>query len=101
MKTKQFLKTNEQLLVTHADKGNITVVLNLSYDGQMFELLNDISTYKKVHNPENMLKKNTFRIIDFWRSKGYLGDNLKRKDILCENTNLPRIYGLPKIHKQN
>ena len=68
----------------------------------MLELLNDISTYgKKVDNPENMLKKNTFKIMNFWRTKGYLGDNLKRKDILCENTNLPRIYGLPKIHKQN
>ena len=102
MKTKQFLKTNKQLLVTHADRGNITVVLNRdSYDGQMLELLNDISTYKKVDNPENMLKKNTFKIMNFWRTKVYLGDNLKRKDILCENTNLPRIYGLPKIHKQN
>ena len=68
----------------------------------MLELLNDISTYgKKVDNPENMLKKNTFKIMNFWRTKGYLGDNLKRKDILCENTNLRRIYGLPKIHKQN
>ena len=84
MKTKHFLKTNKQLLVTHADKGNITVVVNRdSYDGQLLELLNDISAYKEVHNPENMLKKNTFKIMDFWRTKGYLGDNLKRKDILC------------------
>ena len=68
----------------------------------MLELLNDISTYeKKVDNPESMFKKNTFKIMNFWRTKGCLGDNLKRKDILCENTNLLRIYGLPKIHKQN
>ena len=28
VETKQFLKTNKQLLVSHADKDNITVVLN-------------------------------------------------------------------------
>ena len=82
--TRQFLNNNKQLLVTHADKGNITIILNhKDYNSQMSDLLNDTSTYEEVINPENLLKKNTFEIMEFWRKKGYLGDVIKRKDILC------------------
>ena len=102
VKTKQFLNKNKQLLVTHANKGNITVILNhKDYNSQMLEFLNNTNKYKKVGNPENLLKKNTSKIMDFWRKEGYLGDVIKRKVILCENTNLPRMYGLSKVHKIN
>ena len=47
-----------------------------------------------------MLKKDTCKLLENWRVKDFLGKNITKKDISLNNTNLPRIYGLPKIHKQ-
>ena len=58
--TQEFLKDEKQLLVTKADKENITVVLNKSdYNKKMNDLLNDQSTYEKINsNPLSQLQKN-------------------------------------------
>ena len=47
------------------------------------------------------MKKDTCKRLENWRVKDFLGKNITRKDISLNNTNLPRIYGLPKIHKDN
>ena len=41
------------------------------------------------------------KLLENWRVKDFLGKNITKKDISLNNTNLPRIYGLPKIHKKN
>ena len=44
-------------------------------------LLNDQSTYEKIDsNPLTQLQKNVFKKLDNWRKKGYLNENIKRKD---------------------
>ena len=46
---REFLKNNKELLVTKADKGNITVILNKqNYLDKMQNLLDDSSTYEKI-----------------------------------------------------
>ena len=101
--TKLFLQKNSELFITKADKGNVTVILNRSdYNEKMIQLLNDNSTYKKInYNPLKLMKKDTYKLLENWRVKDFLGKNVTKKDISLNNTMLPRIYGLPKIHKQN
>ena len=68
--SKLFLQKNTELFITKADKGNVTVILNLSdYNEKMLQLLNDNSTYKKInYNPlELMNKKNKNKHNDFTR----------------------------------
>ena len=31
----------------------------------------------------------------------FIGKNIERKYLIIDNTNLARLYGLPKIHKEN
>lgn len=49
-KCKKFFKNNDDVFVTHADKGQVTVILNQkNYIDKMNELLNDETTYKKLN----------------------------------------------------
>ena len=83
-----------------ADKGNCTVVMDKSdYDSKLMVLLNDSATYKIVtKNPNLAIEKRLNNFI--WR----LCEGKKiRFDLYkllrsCDSA-LPRIYGLPKIHK--
>ena len=86
-----------------ADKGNVTVVMrNQVYKETMNSMLKDNNTYKKIEtDPLKELQKSTFKLTDNWRLKCYLGNNIKRKEIITANTNLARIYGSPKIDKIN
>lgn len=97
---KKFLKTNDDILVTKADKGQVTVVMNRAeYVEKMNVLLNDQSTYKKLNkDPVNRVRMTVNELVKSWHEKDIVDD------VTCyrlKNTcgNLPRCYGLPKIHK--
>ena len=46
MEGKWFISENPEILITRADKGNTTVIMNReSYRRKMYEILNDQSTY--------------------------------------------------------
>ena len=57
--TKLFLQKSSDIFITHADRGNVTVILNRSdYNKRMLQLINDNSTYKKInYNPLELMKK--------------------------------------------
>ena len=58
----------------------------------MNDLLNDQSTYEKIDsNPLTQLQKNVFKKLNNWRKKGFLNENMKRKDLITSNTLLARI----------
>ena len=101
--TREFLKNNIELLVTKADKGNVTVILNKqNYLDKMQNLLDDSSTYEKIDlGPLQKSQKIIFKKLDEWRKLNLLGDKIERKDLITTNTNLARMYGLPKVHKDN
>ena len=101
--TKRFIDKNEDLLITHADKGNITVILKKQEClNKMNKMLDDDTTYEKIpYNPLFKLQKQLFKKLENWRIKGYLGNDVKRKDLITDNTNIARMYGLPKTHKEN
>ncbi|XP_059049893.1 uncharacterized protein LOC131844914 [Achroia grisella] len=59
------LRKDDQVLVLKADKGNTTVVMNVStYDSKMTDLLSDKGTYKKVkYNPTARVARKTCELI--------------------------------------
>jgi len=58
VKCKKFLKNNQDIFVTKADKGQVTVIMDsATYKDQMFKVLDDANTYKFVKN--NPLRKIT------------------------------------------
>jgi len=100
-KCKNFLKNNEELMITKADKGQINVVLNKSkYVEQMTKTLDDDSTYKKIlKDPLKILTNKTNNMLKMWWDYKIIDDSMY-KALRCTNGNLPRCYGLPKVHKQ-
>jgi len=99
-KCKKFLKNNDEVFVTRADKGQITVTMDRdTYINQMNNNLDDANIYRKIN--KNPLRKITTRLNDLvqtWRRNYWIDDNMCRR-LKCTNGNLPRCYGLPKVHK--
>jgi len=100
--TKTFIKQHPEILVTRADKGNVTVALNYKkYLTQMEDILSDKSTYEVVnYDPSKKIINSLVTIISGWKQKEYIDIHTYRR-IYCGDGNLPRAYGLPKIHKPN
>jgi len=69
------------------------------YVNQMETILSDDTTYKILKN--NPLRKITVGLdglLKMWLKNNII-DELTYKKLKCTNGNLPRCYGLPKIHK--
>jgi len=61
VKCKNFLKNNDDILVTKADKGQVTVIMDRSaYVDQMLRTLDDETTYRPVKN--NPIRRITNRL---------------------------------------
>ncbi|EZA52483.1 hypothetical protein X777_08599 [Ooceraea biroi] len=95
-----FLKNNNNLMITRADKGQVTVVMNKSrYREQMNEMLSDTTTYLKFNkDPNKNLTNKMNDLIKLWSSLGII-DQQTYKYLRTTNSNISRCYGLPKIHK--
>jgi len=92
--TESFIKNHPELLFTKTDKGKVN-----DYLTKMKEILSD--TYIIINN--NTIKKLTSAlrsILSSWKSKKYIDTYTYRK-LLTTDGILPRVYGLPKIHKPN
>lgn len=99
-KCKKFLAENKDILVTRADKGQVTVIMNNDkYLHQMSELLNDSSTYKIIKkDPIKNMSQKVNDLVKSWRDNNLI-DEHTYNNLKCTNGNTPRAYGLPKIHK--
>lgn len=99
--SRRFLKENPNLLITKADKGNKTIIMEADeYHTKMTELLNDEETYQKLRtDPSNKVQKRINAIVDGWVDHKYIEKYVHRK-IKLSSSNPPRIYGLPKTHKE-
>lgn len=100
--TKQFLKTNSNLIITRADKGNITVTLDKNdYILKIEEMLKDRETYTIVKkNLINKLISGQRDILKRWRKGNYITEAVFNSTY-CTQGSLPKAYGFPKIHKDN
>ena len=100
--TKTFLRNNTNIIVTKADKGNVTVIQNKTdYLDKSYQLINDTNTYLKLKNdPTNTFQKFNNDLIQHW-FKIKLIDQDTKTSLMTYNAITPKIYFLPKIHKQN
>ena len=90
------LKDNTELTILPADKGNATVILNtVDYKLKITSLLAD-SAYKKLDkDPTDSIERKTIKLL----KKSSLPEDL-RKQLQPSGSRAPRLYGLPKIHKE-
>ncbi|XP_025261928.1 uncharacterized protein LOC112637139 [Camponotus floridanus] len=100
--TKNFLQNNKDLILTRADKGNVTVALDkFDYLNKVGDLLRDENTYTIINkDPTKKLISNLKELLSRWKNHGYIS-NTTYKSLLFTDGTLPRAYGLPKIHKIN
>jgi len=62
--------------------------------------LDDDSTYKRIKkDPLNNITNKTNKMLKLWADNKII-DDPTYKSLRCTNGNLPRCYGLPKIHKE-
>jgi len=98
--SKQFIKNNPEVILTKADKGNITVALNKNeYMFKINEMLQDTNTYSILSkNPLNKLINNVRSLLARWKKLDYISTATYRT-LYCSDGTLPKAYGLPKVHK--
>ena len=72
------------------------------YVNKMNMLLSDKNTYKFINRSKTLLEKlqkSSHKLSTHWNNNGWLQKNYKNFEITQTNTVIPRIYGLPKLHK--
>lgn len=97
-----FCKSNQDIIFTRADKGNTTVVLKKdTYINKVESLLLDRNSYEIVKkNPAKKIENELNNILKRWLKKDYITKK-EYWTLHSSDSNLPRSYGLPKIHKDN
>ena len=100
--TKNFINNNDNLILTRADKGNVTVALDKDkYIQDMNNLLSDQNTYIIVKkDPLRKISSSLRELLTRWKNMDYISSATYRY-LSCSDGVLPRAYGLPKIHKPN
>ena len=99
--TKSFINNHPNILITNADKGNITVALDKdAYVSRMEEILSDTSTYAFVNkDPSKKLTRDLRTFLVRWRRDQFI-DELTYRRLLTSDGVIPRAYSLTKIHKE-
>ena len=79
-----------------ADKGNVAVILDREdYDKKMLDHLSASGSYRRLdRDPTKKIIAEVTKTI----KNSSLDENTKKK-LIPKDTSVPRIYGLPKIHK--
>ncbi|XP_039431508.1 uncharacterized protein LOC120414372 [Culex pipiens pallens] len=100
--TRRFTKTNPDIIITEADKGNRTVIMyKEDYNNKLLQLVTDTSVYRPVKNdPTSRIQTHNNdiakRLFDL-----KLIDTRTKLQLTSYNAICPRIYGQPKAHKPN
>ncbi|KAJ8685355.1 hypothetical protein QAD02_021148 [Eretmocerus hayati] len=101
-KAKSFFE-DKDILITMADKRNVTVAMERAeYIEKMNHSLSDSDTYEKIEkDPLIGLQKRTQGIMNRWNDSEFFPFKYHKKSLTQTDTNLARIYGLPKIYEDN
>src|SRR5215469_1292483 len=90
------LKNNTELTILPADKGNATVILNSTDYKQKINTLLEDSAYRRLtKDPTESTERKTTRLL----KKSTLSEDIC-KQLSPSGSRPPRLYGLPKIHKE-
>lgn len=100
--SRRFNKENPDIIITESDKGKQTVVMyEADYDNKMLGLLSNTNTYKMIsRDPTEGFQKKNNNIVDRLLILGLI-DIATSYRLRAHSSQCPRIYGLPKAHKEN
>ncbi|KAJ4437230.1 hypothetical protein ANN_17365 [Periplaneta americana] len=93
------LKTNPNIKILPADKGNCTIVLNTTdYQEKISDFLQN-ETYTEIHkDPTTKVENKIKKLLN--KHKSLLPPSIYKK-ITPRHSKPPHLYGLPKVHKQD
>lgn len=98
-----FCKQNKNVIVVQSDKTNCTVLMYASdYNEKVKELLSDINTYKILTQGDPTMKLQTLNnnfIMELFKNNIF--DSNLKNSLTNYNTTSPKLYALPKTHKEN
>lgn len=98
---KKFVSENRYLMVTQADKGGKTVIMKKKdYEDKLLELVTDRNNYRPLRKDitaSNQVTNN--ELVKLLWDRGHI-DEQTRRSLTIHNALPPKIYGLPKIHKE-
>ncbi|MDA8003198.1 MAG: hypothetical protein MPL62_18085, partial [Alphaproteobacteria bacterium] len=100
MKAVRELARDADIIILPADKGKSTVVMDRSdYRTKVQALLSDRDTYQPMaKDPTGALERKMNSTLWSLRQKNLLSDGVYRR-LRSSAGGVPRLYGLPKIHK--
>ncbi|XP_044751208.1 uncharacterized protein LOC123311365 [Coccinella septempunctata] len=100
-KTKRFLKDNDDIVITMADKGNVTVAITKQqYEEKLLNIVEDTNVYKKLNSdPTSRYQTKNNSLVKDLKDQAYISATTARQLNNYKGIS-PTIYGLPKIHKE-
>ena len=96
------LKKDEEIMILPADKGKCLVVMDRKdYISKMEEKLKDETTYKRIEkDPTEEIRKSLQEQLEKIKTEGQI-DQRTFFHLSPTKTRIPRMYGQPKVHKEN
>ena len=94
------LKNDENIVILPADKGRVTVVMDKTdYYDKMDALVNDKQTYEELkrHPTPTLQRKLNSKLLTLKKTDAF--DTQRYYRLRCLVPQLPKLYGLPKLHK--
>ena len=89
-----------QIIILPVDKGRVSVVMDATtYESKARALLSDNNTYVKLNSdPTQRFKSKLAALLKEWKEKKIISHALWKK-LYPAAEDVPKFYGLPKIHK--
>lgn len=95
-----FIKQHPELLILKADKGNSTFIVDKEeHYNKARQMIADTSTYERIRDPTNRYMNENREFFQHLWSTGRMSETL-RKRLTTYTAIPPRIYFLPKYHKE-
>ncbi|UYV77560.1 hypothetical protein LAZ67_15001528 [Cordylochernes scorpioides] len=96
------LKNRKEIVITQADKGGTTVIMNKTeYQNKMENILKDSTTFEPLTDTErNQVYLNIKKDINRLKKSKIITED-EHKAFLNNSDSEAHIYGKPKLHKQN
>ncbi|XP_044766438.1 uncharacterized protein LOC123322556 [Coccinella septempunctata] len=97
--TKSFLRDNEELIVLNSDKGSVTVIMEKQdYVQKMLAIINSNSFKELPMDPTQKIQTKCNKFVSLLETHKVITRE-KARQMRTYNSNTPKIYGNPKIHK--
>lgn len=99
--TRNFLRSNNHLLVLNSDKGSVTVLMDRSDYLERIHSIVNTDDFKQIpRDPTTTIQTKANRIITTFENRN-IPSKEQAKSMRSYSSISPRMYGNPKVHKEN